>query len=157
GGLAGAWHTGCWKAYAADEIGRYAPEQSEPCCLEVVATSHVERVASVPRTPYRAIPSGEKSHVEVEDVRLRNGRDWQPASGKCPLRIDGLLLGVGPRDMLRVHCQIRATQPARNPDDFDYRLYARADRQLCTLYCSSPECVSVVARASAWEPRAIVA
>ncbi len=156
-GLAGAWHTYCWKAYAADEISRYAPKESEPCCLEVITTSHVERVASVPRSPYRAIPTGEKSHVEVEVVRLRNGRQWQAASGKCQLWIDGHLLGVGPRDLLRVHCQIQATQPASNPGDFDYRLYARADRQLCSLYCSSPECVSVVQRGSDWEPRAIVA
>ena len=63
----------------------------------------------MPGTPYRAIPTGEKSHVEVEVVRLRNGRQWQSASGKCQLWIDGHLLGVGPRDMISILQAIKAT------------------------------------------------
>jgi competence protein ComEC len=142
-GLGGAWHAWRWKAFDAADIGRSAPPVSEPCCLEVVALSHVERTAAPATSPYRAIPSGERSQLQVEVVRIRNGQQWQRACGRCQLVVDGHLLGVEPRDKLLVFCQWQANQPASNPGEFDYRLFARARRQLCTLRTDSPECVTI--------------
>ncbi|MGI9457052.1 MAG: ComEC/Rec2 family competence protein [Aeoliella sp.] len=149
---AGCWHHWCWNYFSASDLGRFAHDDAYPCCIEAVAIASPERIAAPQPSPFRAIPVGEKSQLPLRITRVRNGKQWRTASGECELVVDGHLLGVGVNDQLRVFCQIRSSSPPRNPGQFDFAAYARADRQLCFLRCGSPECVIVIEKGSGWLP-----
>ncbi|QDU55166.1 ComEC family competence protein [Aeoliella mucimassa] len=123
-----------------------------PCCLRAVAVAAPERMAAPPPSAYRAIPQGEKSQLRIRVTHVRHGDHWQPASGECELIVDGHLLKVAAEDCVQVFGQLRQPSPAMNPGEFDFAEHSRADRQLCFVRSSSPECVTVVQQASDWSP-----
>ncbi len=150
--LAAGWHHWHWNLFETDEVGRMATLQPYPCCFEAVATGAPERVAAAPQSPYRAIPQGEKSQLLLQINRVRNGADWQAATGRCELIVDGHLLGVGAGDRVQVFGSFRDPSTARNPGQFDYALHMRADRELAFMRAGSPDCVTKLEQGSAWNP-----
>ena len=151
--VASAWHHWQWNLYPQDEVGRLATLDPYPCCLRAVAMNAPERMAAPPPSAFRAIPQGEKSQLLLRVTHVRNGEQWQAASGDCELIVDGHLLNVAACDRVEVFGQWREPSPAMNPGEFDYALHCRGDRQLCFIRSSSPECVTVVEQGSAWQPR----
>lgn len=149
--LAGSdWHELNWFVYDADEIGRYARFDPMPVCIEAVATESPERVAAPPPTPLRAVPVGERSRMVVDVVRIRDGRNWRPASGTCQFSVDGHLLGVHAGDQLRIFGRLSRISPPLNPGQFDFAARARADRNLVRIRSSVPECVTTLATGTQW-------
>ncbi len=106
--VAAAWHHTQWNEFATTDLGFMATQQTHPCCIEAVAAGAPQRTAAPPRSPYRAIPQGEKSQLRLEVARVRNGEDWQTASGRCELIVDGHLLDVRAFDRVLVYGQLRA-------------------------------------------------
>jgi competence protein ComEC len=92
----------------------------------------------------RIMPTGERTRLLVSAVALRNGSDWVPVSGLATLTVDGQLLGVQAGDRLQVFGTLRRPSSAENPGGFDRASYLRASRQLCGLWASHPDCVTVV-------------
>ena len=88
----------------------------------------------------------------VEVTRIRDGADWRPAGGVCQLAVDGHVLGVHQGDLLRVFGQFARIAPPLNPGEFDFAEHARADRQLVRVRSSLPECVTILAPGSSWDP-----
>jgi competence protein ComEC len=147
-----AWHHAQWQLFDRDEIGRYATFQLSPVCIEAVAQQSPERVSAPTPNPMRAIPVGEKSRMLVEVTRIRDGADWRPAGGVCQLAVDGHVLGVHQGDLLRVFGQFARIAPPLNPGEFDFAEHARADRELVRVRSSLPECVTILAPGSSWDP-----
>jgi len=150
--LGGAWHHLRFSLFARDELGLYAREEPHPVCVEAMADSGVERLPAPPDDPLCAIPRGDRSRLEVLLTGLRQGDRWQAASGRARLLVDGHLLGVYAGDRLRVFGQLSAPGGMHNPGEFDFAAHARGDRELSLLSADFPDCVSVQAAASRWNP-----
>ncbi len=138
------WHHCRWSLFAADDLATYAADAPEPVCVEVIAMKGPRRVAPPPFDPMRIMPSGERTRLLVRAVGLRDGSTWVPASGRTTLTVDGQLVGVQAGDRLRVVGTLAKPTSAENPGGFDQASYLRADRQLCRLWASHPDCVTVV-------------
>ena len=61
--LAAAWSGASWRLFNADDIGRYAALDAEPVCLEVVATAPPTHYPAEAPSPFRAIPSTDRTVV----------------------------------------------------------------------------------------------
>lgn len=144
---AGAWHHACWHLFADDDLGCFARLAEQPVCVEAIARTGPRRQAPPRASPMRPIPARERTRIEVDIVGLRNASDWQPASGRARLTVDGHLMGVHAGDRIRVFAHFASTRPAHNPGEFDFSLHARGDRRRCVLKAAYPECVEVVRRA----------
>jgi competence protein ComEC len=151
-----AWHDLQWYTYGRHEILRYADDAPIPACVEVIARETPERVSAPQPTPLRAIPGSEQSRLPVELVRIRDGATWRPATGLSQLIIPGHLLGVRAGDRLQVFGQLARPSSPLNPGEFDFAAHARADRQLANLRSTAPECVTRLASAAFWTPRALI-
>lgn len=146
----GAWHQLSWFLYDAHEIGRYAAFEPGPACIDAIALESAERVSAPPPTPLRAIPAGERSRLPVALAGIRNGNEWQPASGICQLSVEGHLLGVHQGDHLRIFGQLAKISPQSNPGEFDFAGHARASRQMVRVRTKTPESVTTLAPGNTW-------
>jgi competence protein ComEC len=149
---AGLWHHVCWNFFGADDLGRFATESPEPICCEVVARSAPQAVPTPPFNPLRSTPLEPQSRLLVDVVELRNGADWQAASGRARLSIGGSMFEVHAGDRLRIFGHLSAPSPAANPGDFDFAQFARGQRELSMLRVKNSSCIQLLQSASPWKP-----
>lgn len=142
---AATWHHAQWSLFGSHDAARYAAFEPSPVCVEAIARESPRRVPAPESTPLRAIQGGERSRLVVEMQRIRDGTGWRPASGLCPLLVEGHLLAVHAGDRLRIFGQFARIGAPLNPGEFDFAAHARADRQLVRVRSSAPQCVSVLA------------
>lgn len=147
---AAAWHHSCWRLFREDEIGLSASVEGQPICLEAIAATAVRHRPAPPDDPMRSMPAQPQSFLVLQVMRLRNGVEWQAASGQVTLTVYGELQAVRPGDQLRVYGRLISTTPPLNPGDFDFSAHQRGDRLLCRLDCDAPACCQVLKRASPW-------
>ena len=107
-----AWHDLRWSRFDDGEIGRYAPFDAQPVCVDAVALESPDRISAPQATPLRAIPAGERSRLVVHVTAIRDGTHWRQASGICQLTVNGHLLGVRPDDQLANFRAIGTAGPA---------------------------------------------
>ena len=139
---AGAWHHCRWSLFAADEASVFAPAAPGPVAVEIRALDGSRRIPAPPPDPLRTIAQRERTRIEVEVLAVRHREVWQPASGRATLLIDGNVLDVNAGDALRAFAQwSRASEPS-NPGEFDFSALARSRRELVTLFCEFPECLT---------------
>jgi competence protein ComEC len=149
----GLWHHIHWRLFAANEIGRYAREQPQPVCLEVVARTAPRRRPAPPPDPLRSIAQSSQALLEVDVRSIRDGRDWRVVDGRATMTVAGTLLGVEAGDRLRIVGQLQAPQPPSNPGEFDFARHLRGDRELTAIRVDHPDCVQVVAAAPVYSLR----
>ena len=147
-----AWHHLQWSLFADDDLGCYARADPGPACVEAVAIKGPRRAPAPPPDPMRLIPRGDQTRLELEVRRVRHRAGWLPASGRARLTVDGHLLGVHAGDRLRIFARLAAFHPPHNPGEFDSAAHNRADRRRSRLWAESPDCVTVVRHAQAWNP-----
>ena len=150
--LGGSWHHVRWRLFSCDELGLAARDAAQPICLEAIARSAPVRIPADGFDPMRAIPSFDVSRLEIDTSAVRDRDQWLTASGRTTLLVEGHLLNVRAGDHVRIVGMLSATRPAANPGEFDFANHARADRQLCVLRCSFPECVTAIEPASRLSP-----
>ncbi len=155
-GLGAGWHHAWWCLYAVDELSRGATGQPQPVCLEAVAASAPRRLAPPPRDPLCNIPLDERSELPLRVTRVRDGAGWRPASGDATLLVDGLLPRIAAGDRLQVFATFVRPATARNPGEFDFNWYRRAQRQLIMLRSRHVESVTVLERGASWQPRRLL-
>ncbi|HEY4311297.1 MAG TPA: ComEC/Rec2 family competence protein [Pirellulales bacterium] len=148
-----AWHQVRWALYPNDELGTFALDTAQPVCLEAIARSSPRRMPAPEFDPMRPVTSGDRSRLTVHLLRIRDGDRWLRASGTATLDVDGHLLGIQAGDHLQVFGQLRAISAPANPGEFDFADYERVDRRLGRLSADHPECVTVLAPGSLWQPR----
>ncbi len=147
-----AWHQCRWSLYRDNEIGVFAAEGTQPVCVEAVVHESPRRVPAPEFDPLRPIFGGDRSRVQVQVIRVRDGERWRDASGVAQLDVTGHLLGINRGDRIRIFGQLRAMPSPSNPGEFDFAEYQRVEHRLCSLASDHPECVTVVARGSPWQP-----
>ncbi len=150
--IGGAWHHARWNLFANDEVGRFATLSPQPICLEAIAESAPREVPQPAFDPLRSIPSTPQSRLIVDVIGIRDGQQWGPASGRTQMTVGGQLDGVHAGDRLRIFGHLATPTPAVNPGEFDFALYARANRELSVLRVKLPACVSVLEAGSVLNP-----
>ncbi len=151
---AAAWHDSCWDLFARDEIARYAGLESGPACLDAIAVGAAELLPANLPTPLRALPSVERTRLDVRAMAIRDGAAWRAAAGNCLLVVDGRLGDIRPGDRLRVFGQLAHTSPPLNPGEFDFAEYARGDQRLVAVRSGSPAAVTITKTGARWRPLA---
>ncbi len=141
---AGSWHHLRWYLFAENDLGRYAEAEAQPVCVEAIALQRARMVPAPAFDPMRPIPASDRSQLDIELTRLRNGTHWQPVCGRCRLSVYGPLANVQAGDRLRIFGRLASPRQALNPGEFDRARYVRADRQLSRIRTSYPESVSVL-------------
>lgn len=147
-----AWQHCHWCLYADDELGHFATPIAEPACLEAVVAEAPVRLPAPKPDPMRAIPQFDRTRLELAVTAIRNGAQWEPASGRVRLTVNGHLLGIHTGDRLQVFAQLSANQPPDNPGQFDYAAYDRAERRRCRLWADYPDCVTRLEAGRWWSP-----
>jgi competence protein ComEC len=148
----GGWHHAHWRLFDRDDVGFFADEVPRPACLEGVAAGGPRPVPPPPFDPMRSIPKGAETRLAVEGLAIRDGATWRPIRGRLNVAIDGQLVGVHAGDRVRIFASIAAPGPPANPGEWDYAAHLRGDRVLSTARCPFPDCVTVLAPASAASP-----
>lgn len=148
---AGGWNHLHWHLFAPDDLSHFLASDDQPAALRVVARHAPRHLPAQGFNPLRAIPSGERSRMEVEVTAIRDGNQWKAASGLGVLSVNGHLYDIQAGDVLEVYCRARRTIPAGNPGEMDFAAHARADRITIALQCNYPECVQVLEKGSRWQ------
>ena len=147
---AGAWHHCRWSLFSADEASVFAPAAPGPVAVELRAVDGSRRIPAPPPDPLRTIAQRERTRIEVEVLAVRHRDVWQPASGRATLLIDGNVLDVNAGDTLRAFAHWSRTSEPANPGEFDFSSLARSRRELVTLFCEFPECLTNDKAGWAW-------
>ncbi|MCG8586356.1 MAG: ComEC family competence protein [Pirellulales bacterium] len=153
---AGCWHSLHWNRFDVFEVGRFASEIRKPVCVEVVARGSPRIIPAPAYNPMRALPTGDRSRLDVDLLRIRDGTKWIPTGGRTTLLVDGHVLGVHAGDRLRVFARLSSTTPAMNPGEFDFALHARRDQQLSLLQTSYPDAVERLSEHRSLQPAAAI-
>ncbi len=155
--LCGAsWHHLRWNCFGDDELGLTAREVAAPACIEAVVLTQPMWIPAPPRNPMQTIPRGDKTQLKVRFVGVRDRDQWEAASGRAELAVDGHLLGIRPGDRLRIVAQLYAPSSPDNPGEFDFKRYERGHRKLCGLRAEFPDCVEVIDRGAPWQWRRLL-
>lgn len=154
--LAAGLHQFHWRLYPPTELYRYAREQPQPVAVEMVALSGPRTRPAPPHDPLRVVARGPQTLLLADAVAIRNGGDWEHASGRVRLIVDGTLSSVHAGDRLLVFGQLVAPSPPMNPGEFDMLNYRRADRELSIVRAESPDSIRVEAAASRWNWRRLL-
>ena len=144
GCLACGWNGYAWRLFPVDDLGRFAPRDAEPVCFEAVVLGPVDHYPAEPRSPFRAIPSTDRTVITLRATRLRDGIEWRAASGRCEVSVQGDADSIRIGQQLRVYGQLSHPPPALNPGQRDSAARARADRRLCRVSCEAATCVQLI-------------
>lgn len=179
--LAAAHHHIVWNEFSPTDIGIVAEEQPLPVCLRIVVTSVPEPLECPPPDPLELFQRGPGVRFTARVVALRNGLEWQPATGRL-LAYLSLLPGHAlggetvatesptgrtqasvlhypeflPGETLQVLGRLRRPTAKLNPGDFDLRSYRRGHRILAELMIAYPECVTRLEPAPFWNPATLL-
>jgi len=145
--LGGAWRHWWWNYATADDLARFARDEPQPTCVEVIVADRVKVSPPADRSPLRAIPARTISEATVHIVSIRDGRSWRPASGHSRLRVAGRIDGLAAGDRVHVFAQLARPTPPMNPGEYDWAAAERRLGRLSELYCEDPQCIVLKAPA----------
>src|SRR5690606_8841119 len=145
-----AWHHWQWNLFPSDELSRFAIDQREPVAIDAIVIESPRVIVAPTRTPLRAIPINERSRLRLAVTALRDGSNWQPASGECQLMVEGQVTGIHAGDRVRVFAQLRKISPPLSAGEFDFASFARTERELVALATDTWEAISVLESGSRW-------
>ena len=144
-----------WRLFAENDIGRFAQDQPQPICAEIILTSVLE--PSVMSADPMTFPEPKPFlRGTAYAVGLRDGTTWRDVSGRILLSIAGSESPCQPGDRVRIVGKLMRPPLPRNPGQFDLREYRRADRILAQITVEYPEGITLVKSATPWHPTAIL-
>ncbi len=148
--VGGAWHQWRWHYFGVNEIGRFAREAPTPVAIEGIAAAGPRRLPPPPDDPLRPPEPNDRTRLSVSVTRIRIGGQWQPASGRALVLIEGDVLGVHAGDRLQIFGRIFAPSPPGNPGEPDVAELARGRGEMAIVRTNYPQSVSVIAPATGW-------
>ncbi|MGQ9504511.1 MAG: DNA internalization-related competence protein ComEC/Rec2 [Thermogutta sp.] len=140
-----------WRLFAENDIGRFASDQSQPICAEVILLSVLERSAI--SADLMTFPEPQPFLRGIaRAVALRDGKTWRNVSGRILLSVAGTESPYRPGDRLRIIGKLVRPPSPRNPGEFNLREYRRADRILAQVVVEYPEGITLVSSGAWWDP-----
>lgn len=144
-----------WRMFPENDIGRFARDEPQAICLEVVLSSVLE--PSALSADSMTFPEPKPFlRGTARAVALRDGTTWRTVSGKLLLSVAGTESPYQPGDRLRIVGKLTRPPLPENPGQFDLREYRRADRILAQVTVEYPEGMTRVRAASFWNPVALL-
>jgi len=137
------WHHGRWNWFGESEIGRFASNVAQPCCVEAIAISEPRWMAvQTEESSYKNEKVRTKLTVRV--TAIRDGVEWKRASGVSDLVIHLPTRHVRSGDKIRIFGKLVASTPPTNPGQFDFRDFYRAKSKLAFLHAYHADSVKVI-------------
>ena len=143
--LGAAWHHLRWNYFPASDIGLVADGAARPVCLRAVAKTRPRWIPAPAPSPLTINNRGDASQLNVCVTAVRDGQEWQAASGQAELFIAGQLLHVEAGDEVEIFGELSSPQPAANPGEFDFYRQYRSRRCLARVFVGHPSAIEVVA------------
>lgn len=144
-----------WRLFAENDIGRFASDQPQPICAEIILLSVLERSAM--SADLMTFPEPKPFlRGTARAVALRDGTSWRDVSGRILLSVAGADSPYRPGDRLRIVGKLVRPPSPRNPGEFNLREYRRADRILAQVIVEYPEAITRVSSGAWWDPVALL-
>jgi competence protein ComEC len=144
------WHHCQYCLFPDNDLASFARPNGEPACVEATVLQAPERIPAPKPDPMRAIPQYDRTQVELTVTGIRDGAEWQSASGRTRLTVDGHLLGVHTGDRLQIFAQLSTLEPPENPGEFDFAAHQQTERRRCRLWADYPDCITRLAAGRWW-------
>ena len=141
-GVATLWHHAWWNWYAVNEVGLWTGGVSQPVMIEVRQAAEPRRMAGRPASPLNAISDEQRTLIKTQALRIRDGRRWREVSGSLDVYVHGVWDQGSAGDILIIAGQLSPIEAARNPGEFDFQMFFRAQRNQAVLYVDFPEAIS---------------
>ena len=150
---AGMHHNYRWNYFDADDLGFVATDRAQPVCVRGVLIDFPKLINLPATRRIEMMPRKNETRFRIRCTEMRDNRTWRPASGTTAVVVSDHCAGLRTGDHVRIFARIVRPADARNPGEFNFRLYERAQRRLCRLLVNSPECITVLERAKWWDVR----
>lgn len=151
--MGAAWHRATFSEFSPLEIGRYARARPQPICLQAFILDGPRHIPAPPLDPLRGLTQTARTRLRVHVISLRDGSRWRPADGQATLHVQGQLDTPKIGDRIQIFGLLTAIAPPDGPGLFDFADVKRGDRELCSLRAESPDSVTILQPASAFQPR----
>ena len=133
GVVGGLWHHLYWNVYPANDPGLFRLEQPTPVVLEGCVITSPRWLPAPPDIPGRLMPPSDHTILTLRVTQLRNGLQWEPATGRISVSMVGKLPDVYYGDQLRLVGKLSPPNPPQNPGDYDQSATQRQQRVLAIL------------------------
>lgn len=110
---------------APDDIGRFAATEPRPVRLRGVLEREPVHEPAPPADPLRTFPAKGATRLVLRVSRMKDARDWRPASGLALVRMEGGVRGLGVGDEVEAVGALVAPPGPANPGGFDYAAHLR--------------------------------
>jgi competence protein ComEC len=127
-----------------------APTAPTPVVMEVIAITGARISAPAAPTPLEFMPQRSQTRVLVNVDRVRDGVDWQAASGRGWLVVQGKKEAIGAGDRLRIYGEISRRNSRGNPGEADRSRQMEIDGVQFYVRCESDSQVHILERGSTY-------
>ena len=146
------WHHGRWNWYGSNDISLSATQMPMPHCIEGILTSELRWMAPVESEEGLDYSDGAvRTRTTIQVTRIRDGANWQRASGKIDLVIHEQVENYRAGDKVRVWGRLGRNGPPTNPGQFDFRSFRRGKGKLAFIHVYHPDSVQVTEPASGYQ------
>jgi len=149
-GLSSVWHHVHMHWYGEHEIGLFASDESQACCVDVQLLSEPQaEVKTGGRFGDSDSLVGQQSQTRfsARALQIRDGKEWLPASGNVELVIHDAADQFRSGDRVRVFGRLIRSSPPTNPGQFDFSQHYRRQRLLAFVHVYDVESVEILERA----------
>lgn len=155
--LGAFWHHGRWNWFGETEIGRFASEVSQPCCLDGVVLTEPRWIAPSEQNEGLDYQAGVvRTSVTLRVLQIRDRDRWQSASGKVDLIIHAPVHQISSGDTVRVFGRLVKSRPPSNPGQFDFQAFYRTKGKLAFVHAYHADSVHAI-RPAGWSHPGLLA
>ncbi len=137
------WHYGRWNWFPDREISRFADETPQPVCLRAKVVSEPRHSTSDREDAFNSIPACDRTRLLISVTAIRDGDDWQSASGRADLVIHAHVQHISSGDEIMVFGSLVSIKAPTNPGQFNFRNYYRSQSKLASLHAYFQDAVVV--------------
>jgi competence protein ComEC len=152
--LAAGWHHDRWNLFGANDIGLFAKSRQEPVYIEAVALETPQASLRLEPNPLRLARLDGEVRFNVEVTAIRNGSQWQAASGHAAFTVEGPVPHLMVGDCFRAFAHLLPPDHALNPGEADRAELDRGRRVTAHFRVTYPEAITVVASGRGFDPGA---
>ena len=138
----GFWHHQYWNAYSPDDPGLFQIDQPMPVVLEGTVIAPPRWYPAPPQIPGRLIPASDMTLLTLRTTRVRNGTQWESASGRISVSVVGQLPDVHYGDSLQMIGKLSHPNKPHNPGGYDQATTLRQQRILSMLLVADNDSVT---------------
>ncbi|QGJ71030.1 Hypothetical protein PBC10988_27330 [Planctomycetales bacterium 10988] len=142
----GGWHHFCFSIYPKDSILTATQYEPIPAAVRVQLLESPRFDSPPPFDPFTPFTPDRQSRCRVRFLEIRNGREWQAASGEGQLLVSGKLLTFHAGDRVAIFGTLGRYRPPQNPGQTDRAMQTRREGIQVWLQTEHPDCMTLLDR-----------